>query len=433
MNILSKWILLAISLSPISSQRMLLNNMKSLSIFLLLISPIVVADEQQSWLGRIQLHGFASQALVFTTDNNFYGDSEHGSADFTELGINASMQLFPKVRAAGQLLSRHAGNMDNGSPHLDYALFDINLISSEKGRLGAYLGRIKNPIGLYNETRDVAHTRQGVFTAQAIYFDKVRDLILSSDGIQFYSEYFLPSGNLIFQAGVGYPIPDDNVEQAYLGQQWAGDLDSSKLAYVGRMMYEHDGGRWIFALSGASLDLDFNHQAADSVGPLGISSGKLNIDYTVLSTQFNGEKWQLTAELALQDVDYVNIGGLFAAANTKALGYTLEANYKFSPKWQAFLRREAFYLDRDDKYGHDFHAQSIQLNALFPFVPISPAHSSFSESWVVGGAWDITQNIMARAEYHTTRGSATLSPTENDIPSAKKDWDMFAISLSYRF
>lgn len=427
--------MLAIPLSLLIYLGMLLNNMKYLNVLLILISPLVFADEQQAWLERIQLHGFASQALVYTTDNNFYGDSDNGSADFTELGINASVQLLPKVRVAGQVLSRHAGNMDNGSPHIDYALLDINLISSGKGRLGAYLGRIKNPLGLYNETRDVAHTRQGVFTAQAIYFDKVRDLILSSDGIQFYGEYFLPNGNLIVQAGVGHAIPDDNVEQAYLGRQWAGELDSDKLAYIGRIMYEHDGGRWIYALSGASLEIDFNHQPADNLlpPPLGISSGQLNVDYTVLSTQFNGEKWQLTGELAFQDVDYVNIGGLFSAADTKALGYTLEANYKFTPKWQAFLRREAFYLDKDDKYGHDFHAQSTQLNAAFPFVPISPAHSRYSVNWVIGGAWDITQNVMARAEYHTTKGTATLSPTENDLTAAKKDWDMFAISLSYRF
>ena len=397
------------------------------------LSSTVFSQENASWLDRIQIHGFASQALIFTTDNNFYGDSDHGSADFTELGMNASLQLFPKVRVAGQILSRHAGNMDNGSPHLDYALLDINFISSNKGRIGTYLGRIKNPIGLYNDTRDIAHTRQGIFTSQTIYFDKVRDLTLSSDGIQLYGEYYFSNGSLIFQGGIGHPIPDDNVEHTYLDNQWAGELDADKLAVLGRIMYEHDGGRWIFALSGASLELDFYHQPADSIGPLGISSGQLEVDYTVLSGQFNGEKWQLTSEVAYQDIDYVNIGGLFADADTKALGYSLEVNYKFTTKWQAFVRREAFYLDRDDKYGNSFHENITQVNTLFPFIPISPAHSRYSESWIIGGRWDISQNLMARAEYHQVKGAAILSPTENNLISSEKYWDMFALSLSYRF
>ncbi|MFT7414079.1 MAG: hypothetical protein ACI9FO_000735, partial [Methylophagaceae bacterium] len=210
----------------------MITNMKYLSLLLILAATNAYAVQSNDWLKQIQIHGFATQGLTFTTDNNFYGDSDHGSADFTELGINANAQLSPKIRLAGQLLSRHAGNMDNGSLRVDYALLDINLIASSRGNFGLYLGRLKNPLGLYNETRDIGHTRASVFTQQAIYFDKVRDLTMSADGIHFYGEYFLSNGTLILQAGVGYPIPDDNVEITYLGQDWAGDLEANHPALV---------------------------------------------------------------------------------------------------------------------------------------------------------------------------------------------------------
>ena len=409
--------------------------MKHLLYLFLYISTVVSADENNSWLDSLQIHGFASQGLIFTTDNNFYGNSEHGSADFTEFGINTSLQLSPKIRIAGQVLSRQAGDMDNGSLRIDYALLDINLISSMKGRLGLYLGRIKNPLGLYNDTRDVAHIRQGVFTSQVIYFDKVRDLIMSADGLHFYGEYSLSNGTLLIQGGLGYPIPDNNVEITYLGQNWGGSLESNLPALVGRIMYEHNGGRWIFAASGAALKLDFNATAADtSIPVVGIRSGSLEIDYSILSAQFNGERWQFTSELAIQKVDFVGIGGLFTNADINPLGFMIEANYKLSPQWQVYLRHELFYLDRDDKYGHEFTSQLQALSDSFGgAIPVSPSHNRYSKNWVIGSRWDINKNLMARADYHFNEGTAYLSATENDLATAKKNWDMFAVSLSYHF
>jgi len=419
--------------------------MKRFILLFALASPIVAFAEDGNWLDKIQVHGFASQGLIFTTDNNFYGESEHGSADMTELGLNASLQLSPKIRLAGQVISRHAGDMDNGSPRIDYALLDVNLISSTKGRFGAYLGRIKNPLGLYNETRDVAHTRQGIFSAQTIYFDRVRDLIISADGAQLYGEYFLPNGTLLVQGGVGYPIPDKNVEQATFGQDFQGELKGNKLAFIGRIMYEHDGGRWIVAASGATLDIDFEGTAADALGPfipglghalsplLGVNSGTIGIDYTIFSAQYNGEKWQVTGELAYEDVNFTDIGGLFSNADVKSYGYSLEANYKFTPKWETFLRREAFYLDKEDKYGTEFEAGSRQLNNTYSFIPVMPGHTRYSENWIMGLRWLVSPNWMARAEYQVNKGSIILSPVENNMANTTKDWDLFAISLSYRF
>ncbi len=409
--------------------------MKNLLYLFLYISTIVSADENNSWLDSLQIHGFASQGLIFTTDNNFYGNSKHGSADFTELGINASLQLSPKIRIAGQVLSRQAGDMDNGSPRIDYALLDINLISSMKGRLGFYLGRIKNPLGLYNDTRDVAHTRQGVFTSQVIYFDKVRDLTMSADGLHFYGEYFLSNGTLLIQGGLGYPIPDNNVEITYLGQDWGGQLESNRPALIGRVIYEHNGGRWIFSASTASLELDFNATVADTAIPVvGINSGTLEIDYSILSVQFNGEKWQFTSELAIQKTNFVGIGGLFTNAATKPLGFMIEANYKLSPQWQVYLRNELFYLDQDDKYGRKFTSQLQALSDSFGgAIPVLPSHSRYSKNWVLGSRWDINKNLIARADYHINEGTAYLSATENNITTAKRDWNMLAVSLSYRF
>lgn len=407
---------------------------------LIFLSSAAFAAEESDWLDRFQFHGFASQAFVITTDNNFFGDSDHGSADFTELGINSSFQLSPRIRLAAQVISRHAGEFYNGSPWLDYALIDINLFSTPQYQFGAYLGRIKNPIGLYNETRDVAHTRQGVFAPQVIYFDKVRNLIMSANGVHLYSNHVLENGNLLLQAGTGYPIPDKNVEYAYLGQDWAGKLEGDNLSFFGRIMYEHDGGRWIYSLSGASLDLDFNHGAADAIPfptGAGLSSGEIEIDYTVLSAQYNGEKWQLTTEVALEHVTYNDIGVAFDSAGFNSLGFYGQLDYKITANWQAFIRYEEFQLHKDDWNGKKAAQKSINTSQFLSGFGIQqtpfPAHTNYTKTWVIGGHWDIKPNLRLRTEYQITEGAATLSSRENNIPLTDKYWDMFAISMSYHF
>ncbi|MDT0501461.1 hypothetical protein RM465_10805, partial [Halomonas sp. PAR7] len=44
-------------------------------------------------LDTLQMHGFLSQALVITDDNNFFGPSSEGegSFEFTEIGANVSL------------------------------------------------------------------------------------------------------------------------------------------------------------------------------------------------------------------------------------------------------------------------------------------------------------------------------------------------------
>ena len=67
------------------------------------------ADERV--LDTLQMHGFLSQALVITDDNNVFGPSSErdGSLKYTEIGANASIRPHENVLLAAQILSRRAG------------------------------------------------------------------------------------------------------------------------------------------------------------------------------------------------------------------------------------------------------------------------------------------------------------------------------------
>jgi hypothetical protein len=400
----------------------------------------VFADTADTPTPRFHWNGFVSQAFVHTSDNRFFGDSDNGSFDFTEMGLNGSYLISPKLRLAGQVLSRRAGDLYSGSPQIDYALLDATLFSSAQSTFGMYLGRIKNPIGLYNETRDVSHTREGIFLPQAIYFDKVRNLMVSSDGLHLYGRLFRESGTWSLQAGVGYPIVDKNFEYAYMGQNWEGKIRSNDLAAFGRLLYEHNGGRWIYAMTGASVHTDFRTGAADQVafpaGP-GLSSGSIDIDYSVFSAQFNGEKWQFTTEVAFQAARYRNISPAFAAQDFNSIGYYSQLSYNLTPRWQGFLRYEEFQLNRDDWNASNRARQNRAESAFLANFGIDrspiPAHAYYSKIWAMGGRWDVTPQWRLRAEYQIIEGTAVLSPRENDMSQSDKHWNLFALSVSYHF
>ncbi len=162
---------------------------------LLTLHPLSSKAAESVWTS-LQLHGFAAQAVLGTSDNRWFARYDGASFDFTEVGLNASLRPQPWLLLAGQVLARRAGEMYDGTPAIDFALADVSLLSTPRQRAGLRLGRIKNPLGLYNETRDVPFTHPGIFLPQVVYFDKVRNLVLSTDGAMLYGETDTALGTL---------------------------------------------------------------------------------------------------------------------------------------------------------------------------------------------------------------------------------------------
>lgn len=159
----------------------------------------------------LKLHGFFTQNAVHTSVNNMYGDSENSvSTDYTEAGLNVYYSPFDKLSFSSQILFRNAGKVDNDKVDFDYGFMDITLNEYEQGNYGLRLGRIKNPLGLYNETRDVAFTTPSIILPQGIYYDRSRSLLRASDGTQFYLDYRLNEDNITFKFNYGKARNDND-------------------------------------------------------------------------------------------------------------------------------------------------------------------------------------------------------------------------------
>jgi opacity protein-like surface antigen len=384
-----------------------------------LSAPVGAADTAD-WQHQLQVHGFAAQGFVHTSDNRFYGDSEHGSFDFTELGLNLSYKPMSSLLLSGQLLSRTAGEMYDGSPTVDFALVDWTVASDADGSWGVMAGRIKNPLGLYNDTRDVAFTRPGIFLPQQIYFDRVRNLLHSSDGVHVYARHYSDIGVWDIDLGIGLGTVDENVEVAFLNRDFAGELVNEELGYVGRIGFETADGVWRLALSGARVGLDFEARASDPIG-----SGEVDTLFWIASLQYNQERWSLTTEYMQEPVEFDGFGPLVDGRDATGESYYLQGTYLLRNDLELLLRYGEGYADRDDRDGTDNAAMSGGL---------IPAHRLFQRDWTVGLRWDVTPNFMLRAEYQWANGTLSLSQRENrNLNDTRENWEMFSVLGAYRF
>lgn len=407
-----------------NSKKLLTNIFLSITgLSLTLVAPLVCADEHQGVqvLKQLQVHGFISQGYIKTTKNNFFGHSNNaGSLDFREIGLTASLRPLPGLQFSGQLLHRRAGEGSEGGIHIDFGFLDYNFVNTPLMEFGVRLGRMKNPFGFYNDTRDVPFTRPSVLLPQSIYFDRTRNLALASDGAQLYGESRTNWGNVTVQLGAAFPqVGDQDTETSIFGHMLTvqGDL-KSRLSYIGRILYELPDGRLRLALSSAQLNVGYDPGRSDI-----FESGSFRFSPLILSAQYNAEHWSVTSEYALRYSRRHGFGNPRLDQSVTGESFYLQGIYRFLPGWEAVLRYDLLFASRKDRNGKKFAAASSH-----------PAHSQYAKDLTVGLRWNVTPAIMLSTEYHRVNGTAWLSPLDNpDVDSTEKNWNLFAAQISYRF
>ncbi len=369
------------------------------------------------WKETFQYHGFLSQNFVLTSENNFYGESERGSFDFAEAGFNVSLRPLSRLGLAAQLLYRRAGELEDEEVRLDYGVLEFAVLETTKVQAGLRLGRVKNPLGLYNETRDVAFTRPSIFLPQSIYFDRTRNWALSSDGGQMYGQYESSIGEFSLRVNVGVPTIDKSLEGLLFGRNQAGEFNGN-LSYLGQFLYEYQSGLIRLAFTAASAHTHYYPGENDF-----FSNGDFWFQPYIFSAQYNGERLSITGEYALRNARMRHFGPLLPNTAFTGESYYIQGAYRLTDDVEAVARYDVYYQNVNDRYGERFEQRTGR-----------PGSSRFAKDWTVGLRWEITPNWMARAEYHRVHGTGWLADTENPDPQKlDPDWDLFALELSFRF
>jgi len=161
------------------------------------------AQEFKLFDRTVQVHGFASQGLIFTNDNNWLTmNTSQGSAGFTEFGVNMSTHVTDKLLVGAQLYDRNLGQLGQYHPSLDWAVADYRF----KTWLGIRGGKVKTTLGLYNDTQDLDFLHTFALLPQSVYPTDVRDFTISHLGGDIYGKVSLNHrlGSLAYTAYVGH-------------------------------------------------------------------------------------------------------------------------------------------------------------------------------------------------------------------------------------
>lgn len=366
----------------------------------------------------VQIHGFASQSYLHTSGNNFFGYGKNmGSLDFTEIGLNGSWRPLSQLQASMQIVYRRAGKTDNSNVRIDFGFLDYSFLSDADKLFGIRAGRVFNPYGLYNDTRDMPFTRPSIFLPQSVYYDANRNLGLSGDGVQVYGEYRTKFGDFFLNANGFYSRTEDpDLKHAFTGNL-PGKFDGEP-SWVTRLIYEWDGGRIRLGVTTGDLVGKYHPEG----GPINLQPGTFSFKPLLFSAQYNAENWTLTSEYVSKPVRFNDFGPLIPDREVQGEGYYFQGTYRFSEKLEGFVRYDVLYWDTSDRSGKKFAAASGL-----------PAHNRFAKDITAGLAWYVTTSIMVRAEYHNINGTGWISGLENTPATESQHWDLFALSLSFRF
>jgi len=166
----------------------------------------------------IDIRGFISQGYLYSTHNNFFAETEDGTPQFNEAGINFSAEATDRLRLGIQFLARDLGSIGNNEVILDWAIADYRY----RDWLGFTVGNMKFVHGLYNETRDLDMLRTFIFLPQSVYNEAWRESISSIQGAGIYGDIPLSDmGTLSYDLEYGtVNLASDKGAARLLEDQW---------------------------------------------------------------------------------------------------------------------------------------------------------------------------------------------------------------------
>lgn len=407
---------------------------------LLLLGMTARAEDSGLNQRDLQIHGFVSQGFVLSKGNNVNGSSKDssGSLKYQEFGVNSSWRPRGDLLLAGQLASVRAGASTDEYLVLEYGLVDYTPYQGERGRFGLRAGKIKLPIGFYNDSRDAVFTRPSILMPQGVYLDNSGARAFgyfSEIGGSIYGDLYAGDHAIYLEAtGFGEQGLGDTADIAILRKKAAGEFKVDRGVLL-RLSDDYDGGRARAALSLASVKVNYK---ADPNKPFSTASnlfakdGDLDFKQAVLSLQYNWPQFSLTGEYVwrtfkLDELIPANPFGLSSKVDLSPTGAYLQGTYRITPRWSSFLRYDEQIRDGNDRNGRSQSARSKQPQPRYYF---------FAKDWTVGTRYDLGSNVAMWAEFHYVDGVAWVNPLDNpgfDSGRADRYWNLFTVMLGYRF
>jgi hypothetical protein len=381
-------------------------------------------------LDNLKINGFLSQGYINSSGNNYYGDTKDGTFQLNEVGLALNSQVNERLRVGLQLLSRDVGRSGNNTVRLDWAFADYHF----DDKLGFRIGKVKMPMGLYNDGRDSDFLRPMAFLPQSIYDEVKRDLLVANQGVAIYGNlpgWFL--GNLDYQAFAGENnFPDDS--PLLLGLKQAATPVASVKGY-GTVTDISADNKYVF---GGSLILN------TSIDGLRIGAsyfrGKADLYLTTITgpSQFLPAGEIEMVHRFVYSLEYVKKLFTFAAEYSESYRkqqifgtsiydapsqeYYAMLTVNLTNKLSLTGLADFYYDNKHDRRGESYTAPKVKIMA-------------WQKDYGVGTRYDVNQNWCLKAEWHEVDGAGLFTSIFNPQgpSSLVKDWNYYILKASFNF
>jgi predicted porin len=393
------------------------------------IKPILVglgligfaATAHSADLAGVDVHGFISQGYLKSSDYNYHADTEDGTFEFNEFGINFGKQLTDDLRVGLQLFSRDLGDTGNNEVTLDWAYGDYRW----KDWLGVRAGKIKMPHGLYNETRDVDALRNSIFLPASVYPETLRDLNLALMGGGIYGNVDLGGfGGISYQAlGGTVDVDDDEARLGYHARAAAENITSIETSDIAVDSRYAMALVWDTPVDGLRLGGTYNatkmSTEAKITSPL-LSGGEWNIttEYNsitnaVASIEYTWNDLVLVAEYIRSKYDYdddLSLGSthLNRHVDMTTDGWYVGASYRFTD----WLEIGGYYSQQHNNVDDRDGSNSFIYN---------PSHRAWLKDTCLTARFDVNEYWSIKLEGHAFEGTTGLYPIDN-LPGDDQEW-----------
>ena len=337
---------------------------------------------------NIQIHGYATQGFLYTTNNNiFTTSSSNGSPAWTEAVVNITAQPLPKLRIGVQGRYFLLGNLGNAIT-LDWAAADYKA----SDMFGVRFGKVKTPSGLLNEIQDIDPSYMWSLLPQAIYPITSRNSLLAHYGGVVYGtvklgqkagklEYRGWGGELSIASNDGYfvSLREEGID---VPNGVSGVIDGAAL-------------HWRTPLPGLMLGASLNHENYSSsastltVPTYGTFSG------TLTSLASNNQQY-----FGRYEKDRLAIAGEYSRhPGNVTLNVPKFLNEATMIDYRAWYAMGTYKLT-DKLSAGLYDSQFVNRQGV-----LGPTRDFFD--WVFSGRYDFNQYIYAKAEQHLIAGTAT--------------------------
>ena len=375
----------------------------------------------------VNIHGFISQGYLKSTRNDFIQDSTDGTWQFNEFGINFGHHPIEKLLISLQLFARDLGSVGNDQVSVDLAFADYRF----RDFLGIRAGKMKSPMGLYSETRDVDMLRTCTFLPLSVYDELLKDSQNYTQGIGIYGFYNRPWGSIGYQALLGTCNIDKDSATADFLELGLSNISAVKedTTQTYALQYSDPAGFLRIGATACFTALHVDAVTRDHIFwfiyhlPEGVSFNYdvNNIEIYTASAELTLRNLVLTYETKYtkaRNLILFNDNQEFYNRHLDQYGYYGMITYRFTNYFEAGVYYEEFFPYKNDRHGHQ---------PEFGFQK----EDHWLKKWAFSLKFDINPNWLLKLETQYVDGTAYLIYEENISP--RHHWFINAAKLTYNF